>query len=176
MNEQTADLSTAPKDTGQSVDELASTLQEAQAKADDYWNQLLRLRAEMENQRRRQEREMENAHKYALERFAQDLLPVKDSLEMGLAAAGQEGADLAKICEGMEMTNRLLEQSLARFGIKETNPHGQRFNPDQHQAMGTLETTETEPQTVTLVYQKGYLLNERVLRPALVQVAKAPAA
>jgi len=163
-----------PKPT---YEELGQMLEQAQAKAEEYWNQALRVQAEAENSRRRAERDVENAHKYALERFVNDLLPVKDSLEMGEAAAraaqANESADLAKIREGLELTQKMLAAAVAKFGVVEVNPIGEKFNPERHQAMSMQDLPDAAPNTVVAVFQKGYLLNERLLRPAMVVVASA---
>jgi len=159
-----------------SHDELAQIqkqLEEALAKADENWNQYLRARAEIENVRRRAERDLENAHKYGIEKFAGEMLLVKDSLEMGISAAKEEGADPAKLQEGADLTLKMLSNSLSKFGIEEVNPQGERFNPERHEAMATQPSSELEPNTVMQVIQKGYLLSERVLRPAMVIVARA---
>lgn len=154
--------------------ELLLSLQDAQAKADDYWNQLLRARAEMSNLQRRAERELENAHKYGLEKFATELLPVIDGLEMGLsAAADADRVDPVKLREGMELTLKILAASLEKFGVRALNPAGERFNPAQHQAMAVQPAPGAEPNTVLAVYQKGYLLNDRLIRPAMVVVSAA---
>lgn len=153
---------------------LQQELQDVQNKVADYWDRIVRQQAEMDNLRKRAERDVENARKYALERFAGDLLPVKDSLELGLAAAdAQSGAE--KIREGLELTLKMLADTLARHGVKEVNPLGERFNPEWHQAMTMQPSAEVEPNTVLTVVQKGYVLNDRLLRPAMVIVAKAPA-
>ncbi|MGE0371484.1 MAG: nucleotide exchange factor GrpE [Gammaproteobacteria bacterium] len=155
-------------------DELLLSLQDAQAKADDYWNQLLRLRAEMANQQRRAERELENAHKYGLEKFAAELLPVIDGLEMGLnASTAGEGVDPVKLREGMELTLKILTATLNKFGLRALDPAGERFNPELHQAMTVQPAPGAEPNTVLTVYQKGYLLNDRLIRPAMVVVSAA---
>ncbi len=152
-------------------------LEDARAKADEHWDKLLRLQAEMENSQRRAQRELENAHKYGLEKFAQELLPVKDSLEMGLAAVDEnEHEAMVKLREGTELTLKMLGAALDKFGIKEVNPEGQPFSPEQHQAMAMQESAEHAPNTVMAVMQKGYLINDRLLRPAMVIVSKAPAA
>lgn len=152
---------------------LETQLAEAQAKADDNWDQLVRTRAEMENIRRRSERELANAHKYALEKFAQELLPVIDSMEMGVAAAMDENADVSKLREGTEMTLKMFETAIEKFGIKGVHPHGEAFNPEHHQAMTMIDSPEHEPNMIIDVMQKGYLLNERLVRPAMVVVASA---
>ena len=152
---------------------LETQLAEAQTKADDNWDQLMRTRAEMENIRRRSERELANAHKYALEKFAQELLPVIDSMEMGVAAAMDENADVSKLREGTEMTLKMFETAIEKFGIKGVHPHGEAFNPEHHQAMTMIDSPEHEPNMIIDVMQKGYLLNERLVRPAMVVVASA---
>jgi molecular chaperone GrpE len=158
-----------------SHEQLLLTLQDAQAKADQYWNQLLLARAEVDNSRRRSERDVENAHKYALEKFVRELLPVKDSLELGLAATVGEGSGFEKLREGMELTLKMLGAALEKFGVSEVNPKGGKFNPERHQAMAKQESATAEPNTVLTVYQKGYLLNERLIRPAMVVVSSGVA-
>ena len=163
---------TAESETAESEEiTLETQLAEAQAKADDNWDQLVRTRAEMENIRRRSERELANAHKYALEKFAQELLPVIDSMEMGVAAAMDESADVSKLREGTEMTLKMFEAAIEKFGIKGVHPHGETFNPEHHQAMTMIDSPEHEPNIIIDVMQKGYLLNERLVRPAMVVVA-----
>lgn len=153
------------------IESLQEKLAAAEAKADDNWDQLVRSRAEMENIRRRTERDLANAHKYALEKFAQELLPVIDSMEMGVAAATDENADVSKLREGTEMTLKMFETAIEKFGIKGVHPHGETFNPEHHQAMTMIDSPEHEPNTIIDVMQKGYLLNERLVRPAMVVVA-----
>ena len=155
-----------------SDEHLQQQLEEAEAKAKDNWDQLLRVKAEQENLRRRHEREVENAHKYALERFVQDLLPVIDSLEMGAEAAASEGATLDKVREGTELTLKMLLSTIDKFGIQAVHPEGEPFNPEYHQAMSMLESPEHAANTVMNVMQKGYTLNERLIRPAMVVVSK----
>ncbi|MDH5600199.1 MAG: nucleotide exchange factor GrpE [Gammaproteobacteria bacterium] len=155
------------------VEVLEAKLAEAQAKADENWDQLVRIKAEMENIRRRTERDLANAHKFALEKFAQELLPVIDSMEMGVAAAQDENADVSKLREGTEMTLKMFETAIEKFGIKGVHPHGESFNPDHHQAMSMIDSAEHAPNTVIDVMQKGYLLNERLVRPAMVVVSSA---
>jgi molecular chaperone GrpE len=149
----------------------------AEQQAEAHWNRYLRAAAELENLRKRAERDLEHAHKFALERFALELLPVKDSLEMGLAAVPEANTDEAvtKLREGKEMTLKLLAQVFERFGIAKIDPRrGERFDPDVHEAMAMQESAECEPNTVLTAIQKGYLLNGRLLRPARVMVAKEP--
>ena len=153
--------------------DLATELAAAQAQADDNLDQLMRTRAEMENIRRRSEKELTNARKYALEKFAQELLPVIDSMEMGVAAAMDENADISKLREGTEMTLKMFETAIDKFGIKGVHPHGETFNPEHHQAMTMIDSPEHEPNTIIDVMQKGYTLNERLVRPAMVVVASS---
>ncbi len=154
--------------------ELTVLLEDARGKADEHWDQCVRLQAEMDNLRKRSERDLVNAHKYALERFAGELLPVKDSLELGLAAFTAENADPEKLKEGVELTLQMLTTAMDKSAITEVNPENEPFNPDFHQAMSMQERDDVAPNTVVTVVQKGYLLNERLIRPAMVIVAKAP--
>jgi len=157
------------------IDALVAAVDEARARADEYWNTLLRTRAEMENLRKRSARELDQAHKYAIERFATELLAVKDSLEMGVDAASGE-ADAAKLREGTELTLKMLGRVMEKFHIEEIDPQGQPFDAERHQAMTMQENSELPPNTVVAVMQKGYALNDRLLRPAMVIVSRAPEA
>lgn len=160
---------------GQGLEDVHLLLQDARNKADEHWNQLLRAKADLDNLRRRAERDLEQAHRYGLERFVQELLPVKDSLELGLSASqGAEGEAVKGLREGMELTRKMLQNALEKFGVKELSPQGERFNPELHQAMSVQERADAEPNTVLLVCQKGYLLHDRLIRPAMVIVSKAP--
>jgi len=160
-------------DPAPSVDALQIALDEAARKADQYRDELLRAKAEMENLIKRSNREVANAYKYALERFVADLLPVKDSLDLGRAASNQS-PDVAAIREGLDLTVKMLDATLSKHGIKAIEPQGERFNPELHQAMTMQESKDSAPGTVLEVVQKGYSLNDRLLRPAMVIVAKAP--
>lgn len=151
---------------------LQRELDQALAKADEHWKLYLGAHAEMENLRKRAEREVQNAHKFALERFFGELLPVRDSLELGLAAVS-DAVDIAKLREGVELTLRQLTTAMEKFGAREVNPLGAKFDPGQQEAMAMLPTDQAEPNTVVQVVQKGYLLNERLIRPAKVIVAQA---
>ncbi len=160
------------------ADDLMPLLEDARAKADEHWNQLLRVKADMENTRRRAKQDVENAHKFALEKFALELLPIKDSLEMGLTAADgvTENSDAtAQLKEGTALTLKMLTAALEKFGIEAVDPIGDTFDPDKHQAMSIQESADHKPNTVIAVMQKGYQLNERLLRPAMVVVSKAVA-
>ena len=156
-------------------DELAAARREAGQNLD----RALRAQAEMENVRKRLERDLQNAHKFALERFVSELLPVRDSLELGLAASSDEGAgaagtaaNAAGIIEGVELTLRMLDQAMEKFGVVIVDPDGEPFDPEFHQAMTMQESDTAESGTVLTVVQKGCLLNERLVRPAMVIVAK----
>ncbi len=157
-------------------EKLTLLLEDARAKADDHWQALLRAKAEMENLRKRTRRDVENAHKFGLEKFVAEVLPVLDSMELGLSAASEEGVDTDKVREGMELTLKMLQTAVDKFGVSQVDPAGELFDPERHQAMTMQETDTVEPGTVVSVIQKGYVLNERLVRPALVIVAKAPSA
>jgi molecular chaperone GrpE len=157
------------ENTNESVEEQ---LQKAQATIKDYWDQMMRMRAEIENNRKRAERDLENAHKYALKSFAENLLPVVDSLEMGQVAACAENATLQSIREGSELTMDMLTQVLERSGLQQVDPLGEKFDPEKHQAISMIEVPDTESNIVVEVMQKGFLLNDRLIRPAMVVVAK----
>lgn len=137
--------------------------------------EVLRARAEMDNVRKRAERDVEAAHKYGQERLVNELLPVKDSIDLGLQAAAG-ATDVEALREGMALTEKAFGDFLDKLAVLAVDPLGERFDPEQHQAMTMEESVEHAPGTVMRVMQKGYLLNERLLRPALVVVAKAAAA
>lgn len=161
-----------PPETSSELHALQAELDQAHAKAEETWQLYLQARADVENIRRRSARELEKAHKFALEDFVKALLPVKDSLEMGLAASGQQ-TDVSKLTEGVNLTLKMLISVMGKFGVQEINPQGDKFNPDLHEAMAMQPSAEVAPNTVLHVVQKGYLLNERLVRPAMVMVAKA---
>lgn len=154
------------------VDSLRHRLEEAEARANEYWEKLLRAEAEKENIRKRAERDAASARRQALEKFAGEILAVRDSLELGRDAANQEDADIEKIREGTELTLKMLTQAMEKFDIEEIDPLGEKFDPELHQAMSMQEAEGQESNTVTAVVQKGYRLDDRLLRPALVMVAK----
>jgi len=155
-----------------SVEELARQLAETGLKAQDYWDRLVRLQAEFENHKKRTEKDLQNAHKFALERFAKELLTVMDSLELGIQASVSSQSDVQKLREGMELTLRQLAAVFEKFGIQVIDPLGDKFNPDLHQAMAAQPAEAVEPNTVVKVFQKGYSLNDRLLRPAMVIIAQ----
>ena len=151
---------------------LEDQLQQAQATIKDYWDQVVRMRAEVENNRKRAERDVENAHKYALKNFVDSLLPVIDSMEMGQTAANAENATLESIREGSELTMTMFAQVLERSGLQQINPLGEKFDPEKHQAISMVEVPDATPNSVIEVMQKGFALNDRLIRPAMVVVAK----
>jgi len=166
------EINSNKKDETTTEDKIAE-LEQQLAKAND---DALRSAAEVQNLRRRCEQDVEKAHKFALERFAHDLLAVVDSLERGLelTADSANNSDTKSVREGLELTLKLLLDTLNRYQIVAVNPINQPFNPELHQAMSMREDTKLEPNTVIEVFQKGYTLNERLLRPAMVVVSKAP--
>ncbi|MFV2032760.1 MAG: nucleotide exchange factor GrpE, partial [Gammaproteobacteria bacterium] len=135
-------------------------------------DQIMRLKAEIENNRKRAVRELENAHKYALRNFIEALLPIVDSMEMGQTAADAKNASLESIREGVDLTMNMFIQVMEKQGLVQIDPQGEKFDPDQHQAMSMVEDKKAESSTVIKVIQKGYLLNDRLVRPAMVVVAK----
>lgn len=135
----------------------------------------LRAQADAQNVKRRAEQEMEKARKYALERFAGELLPVVDNLERALEAASGDDEAIKPIAEGVELTLKSFQDVLRKFQVEPVDPVGEPFDPQRHQAMSLIDNPDAEPNTVLAVMQKGYTLNERLLRPAMVVVSKAPA-
>lgn len=155
------------------VSALQERVEQAEARAQEYWDRVVRMEAEKDNIRKRAEKDVTSARKQSLEKFATELLAVRDSLELGRDAANQTDADIDKIREGTELTLKMLTQAFDKFNIEEINPVGEKFDPELHQAMSTQEADEDHPaNTVTTVVQKGYRLEDRLLRPALVIVAK----
>lgn len=156
-------------EAGSAPPSIEEQLRLAEQKAQEHHDAWLRAKAEAENVRRRAQEDVAKAHKYAIESFAAELLPVKDSLEATLAA---ENATLEILKSGVELTLKQLTAVFEKSHLKEINPVGAKFDPHQHQAISMLPS-DKEPNTVINVLQKGYLLNDRVVRPALVTVAKA---
>lgn len=152
------------------ADSLEAQLEEAQAKASENWDQFIRAKAEMDNLRRRNVKDLENAHKFGIEKFVTELLPVLDSMAMGLAV---EDATAESLREGMELTMNMLGKMMEKLGIEEIDPLNEKFDAAKHQAMTMQPNADVEPNTVIAVMQKGYSLNERLIRPAMVMVSKA---
>ena len=139
-----------------------------QQKADENWDSFVRLQAEMDNNRKRSEKQVEDAHKYSSQKFVEALLPVVDSLEMGMTAEG----DIDQIREGMNLTLKQFETVMEKFNIEAINPMGEKFNPELHQAMAMQPNPEMENNTVMAVMQKGFTISGRLIRPAMVMVVK----
>jgi len=165
-DEQSAENATVTTDE-QHIEQLEEQLASAKENA-------LRAAAEMQNIRRRAEQDIEKAHKFALEKFATDLLPVLDSLERGLEVSDPTDKAIRPMREGMELTYKLFLDTLKRFQVERLDPQGEPFNPEQQQAMAMEESTHVEPNSVLKVFQCGYVMNGRLLRPAMVVVSKAP--
>lgn len=156
---------------GEDTAALRESLEEARAKAQENWDLLLRAQAELENQRRRLQKDVENARNYGLEKFALELLPVKDSLERGLEAAAGGSAEVASLRDGMALTLKMLQGAMEKFGLREVDPLGQPFDPELHEAMTMQASDEVAPGHVMAVIQKGCTLNDRLVRAAMVVVA-----
>ncbi|MCR9387583.1 nucleotide exchange factor GrpE [Vibrio metoecus] len=154
------------------IAQLEAALLVSEERVKEQQDNVLRARAEVENMRRRSEQEVDKARKFALSRFAEELLPVIDNLERAIQAADGEVEAIKPLLEGVELTHKTFVDTIAKFGLKEINPHGETFNPEFHQAMSIQESAEHEPNTVMFVMQKGYELNGRVVRPAMVMVSK----
>jgi molecular chaperone GrpE len=156
-----------------SAEDLAKLLEQARAKADEHYEQMMRAHAELENLKRRHERDLENAHKYALDKFVAELLGVWDSLELGHNAAQDETADVQKLREGTGLTLKMLGDAMGKFGVEQIDPIEQPFDPELHQAMSMQPRADVPANTVVAVVQKGYRLNGRLVRPAMVMVSQA---
>lgn len=163
---------TSYKELEDKLNDVEAQLNEAQAKLEESKNQQLRSNAELDNVRKRAEKDINNAHKYSLERLLNDLLPIVDSLERGLSIDIGDNEFAKRMHEGLDMTYNLFLGTLKKFAITQVNPLGEAFNPTLHQAISTQEDPGVAPGTVIQVLQKGYLLHDRLIRPALVIVAK----
>ena len=156
-----------------SAEDLSQLLEQARAKADEHYEQMMRAHAELENLKRRHERDLEHAQKYALDKFVAELLGVWDSLELGHNAAQDEAADVQKLREGTELTLKMLGDAMNKFGVEQVDPIDQPFDPELHQAMSMQPRADVPANTVVAVVQKGYKLNGRLVRPAMVMVSQA---
>lgn len=154
---------------------LRARLESAEAQLESQKEEALRAQAEVQNARRRAEKDIESAHKFALERFVNELLPIIDSLERGLEAVPADDEAQKASREGLSLTLKMFLDALAKFNAVQIDPQGEAFDPRLHQAMSIQENDELEPNTVVAVLQKGFSLNERLVRPAMVMVTKAPA-
>ncbi len=156
-----------------SVAELLERLATAEQTVADQKDGVIRAKAEVDNIRRRSAQEVEKARKFALEKFANELLPVIDNMEMALQHANREDEALTSMIEGVELTLKTLIDAVKKFGIEVVSPQDETFDPEKHQAMGMQEVEGVAPNTVVAVLQKGYELNGRLLRPAMVMISKA---
>ncbi|MDB3972341.1 nucleotide exchange factor GrpE [Candidatus Thioglobus sp.] len=154
------------------ADDLQTQLEEAQQSTKDNWDKVLRAQAEMENLKRRNAKDLENAHKFALDGFVKALLEVKDSLTMGLKTAQEDSASVESITEGLEMTDKVFTSTLEKFGVETINPKGEAFNPEFHEAVTMLPMPDQESNSVLEVIQAGFTLNGRLVRPAMVIVVQ----
>ncbi|KQH83793.1 MULTISPECIES: nucleotide exchange factor GrpE [Vibrio] len=154
------------------IAQLEAALLTSEERVKEQQDAVLRARADVENMRRRSEQEIDKARKYALSRFIEELLPVLDNMERAIQAADGENEVVKPILEGVELTHKTFVDAVAKFGLKEINPEGEAFNPEFHQAMSIQESPDHASNTVMFVMQKGYELNGRVVRPAMVMVAK----
>jgi molecular chaperone GrpE len=157
------------------LERLQQALTEAEERARSHYEQYVRAVAELDNVRKRAQRDIEAANRYGLEKFAADLLPVRDSLELAVQSADQAEVDARSLKRGQEATLQLLAKALERIGLAPISPEGEVFDPTRHEAMMAQESATAKPNTVLQVVQTGYELNGRVVRPARVIVAKAPA-
>ncbi len=153
------------------IADLKQQLDDAQAKVADYWDQIVRAKAEMENIKRRASRDVESARKFSIEAFANDLIPVMDSLEQGISSI-TETTELSAVKEGMALTIDVMLKTMEKQGMKQVNPIGERFNPQHHEAMTMVPSPDHPQDHVIDVFQKGYELNGRVIRPARVVVSQ----
>ncbi|MBU1310027.1 nucleotide exchange factor GrpE [Rheinheimera muenzenbergensis] len=156
------------------ISKLETELAQTKAQLAEQHDLMLRIKAESDNIRRRASMDVEKAHKFALEKFSADLLPVVDNLERALAFINREDEALKGVVEGVELTVKSFLDTVAKYGVNQIDPQGQPFNPELHQAMSIQPSADVAPNTVTFVMQKGYELNGRLLRPAMVGVSKAP--
>ncbi|MDE3272937.1 nucleotide exchange factor GrpE [Pseudoalteromonas sp. SSM20] len=152
---------------------LNAELEAAKQTIEEQKDSVIRAAAEVENMRRRAAQDVEKAHKFALEKFANELLPVLDNLERAIEFADKENDAVKSVIEGVEMTAKSFVDAVAKFGVEVVSPQGEAFNPEFHQAMSIQPSADVAPNTVIAVMQKGYLLNGRLLRPAMVMVSKA---
>ena len=155
-----------------SYEELQKQLTAAEEKASQHWERMLRIQAETDNMQRRVERDIANAHKYGIEKFVLELLPIIDSLERAVSAHAEDDASQGSLLDGVNLTLKILYPALEKFNVQQIDPEGQPFNPEWHQAVSTQVDATVKAGTVLNVLQKGYLLNNRLIRPALVVVSK----
>ena len=171
QNEAEAEVAAEEAEASADADKLAQDLVAATAEIESLKDQMLRIQAEAQNVRRRAEQDVEKAHKFGVEKFANEMLPIVDSLERAIEAFGEDEA-LKPMREGVEMTMNMFLSGLDKFEMKQVNPKGEMFDPALHQAMSMIPVPDTAANTVVEVMQKGYTLHGRLVRPAMVIVAK----
>jgi molecular chaperone GrpE len=169
-----ADVQSEEIDAIAHIAQLQTELAEAKATIEGQKDSVVRAAAENDNIRRRAAIDVEKAHKFALEKFANELLPVIDNLERAVEFSDKENETLKPLIEGIELTQKSFIDAVAKFGVELVNPEGEKFNAEFHQAMSMQPSADVEPNTVIAVMQKGFTLNGRLLRPAMVMVSKAP--
>lgn len=173
LGEQAQGFAGSEDDEGPTEEELVQKLEEDLLAARDA---VMRAQADAQNARRRAEQDVEKARKFALEGFCRELLPVVDNLERALEVTAGHDESVKPIVDGVELTLKSFQDALRKYHIEPIDPQGEPFDPQLHQAMSMVENGEVEPNTVIAVMQKGYTLNQRLVRPAMVMVSKAPAA
>ena len=156
------------------ITKLKNEIEAARAESSTNWDLYLRERADLENARKRHQRDKEDALRFANDRLLKEMIPVLDNLERAVEHAGQDNDNNQGLLEGVNMTINQFRKALEDFGVKPISAIGTDFDPNLHQAMGQVESAEQAPNTVVSEFQKGYLLHDRLLRPSLVMVAKAP--
>lgn len=167
------DAAATPTDAADETQQLRDALETLRGEIDRYRDEALRARAEIDNARKRAQRDVEAAHKFGIEKLVDALIPVKDSLDLGLEAA-RTATDIKSLQEGMALTQQMFQGAFDKLGVTAVDPVGERFDPALHQAMMMEADAAAAPGTVLRVLQRGYRLHERLIRPAMVIVAKAP--
>lgn len=171
---QTEQVQSEEVDAIEHIARLEAELAEAKDTIEGQKDSVVRAAAEVDNIRRRAAQDVEKAHKFALEKFANELLPVIDNMDRAIEFADKENEAIKPVIEGVELTVKSFTDALAKFNVEQVNPEGEKFNAEFHQAMSMQPSADVEPNTVIAVMQKGYTLNGRLLRPAMVMVSKAP--
>ena len=171
---QTEEVQSEEVDAIEHIARLEAELAEAKDTIEGQKDSVVRAAAEIDNIRRRAAQDVEKAHKFALEKFANELLPVIDNMDRAIEFSDKENEAIKPVIEGIELTQKSFIDALAKFNVEQVNPQGEKFNAEFHQAMSMQPSEELEPNTVIAVMQKGYTLNGRLLRPAMVMVSKAP--
>ncbi|WP_084628970.1 nucleotide exchange factor GrpE [Neptunomonas japonica] len=173
LDESEAAVDANDEQAGEAADDVAKQLSEAQAEVAVLKEQVLRSAADVQNARRRAEKDVEKAHKFALDKFVNEMLPIVDSLERALETCSADDEATKALRDGVEMTHSMYIAGLAKFNVDRIDPQGEAFDPVSHQAMSMVDAPDAQPNTVIAVMQKGYSLNGRLIRPAMVIVSKS---